>query len=131
MEAIRARTFIVVLVHVCIGWALCGATMLVGRKVTSLENALIIHAISAPIIFAIVSFLYFKKFSYTKPLQTALLFVSLVIFLDVFVVGLFIEKSFEMFASALGTWIPLSLVFVSTYLTGLFAKRRNESEIIT
>jgi hypothetical protein len=131
METLKAKPLIIVFVHGFTGWTLCGATIWVGRKSTSLENALIIHAISVPIIFAIVSFVYFKTFNYTKPLQTALLFVSLVIFLDVFVVSLLIEKSFEMFASVLGTWLPLFLIFVSTYLTGLFARGRNETEIIT
>ena len=36
-----------------------------------------------------------------------------------FVVALLINRSFEMFASLLGTWIPFALIFLSTYLTGL------------
>jgi hypothetical protein len=29
-----------------------------------------------------------------------------------------INRSFEMFTSLLGTWIPFALIFFSTYLTG-------------
>jgi len=123
MEKLSIRKLIIILVHALIGWALCGATMGIGMAVTSIENALIIHAIAAPIIFVAISLIYFKKFNYTTPLQTAIVFVSFVVFMDVFVVALLIEKSFEMFTNILGTWIPFVLIFISTYLTGLYARK--------
>jgi len=43
------------LAHALAGWALCGATMAIGLAKTSLNRALVIHAIAAPIIFALVS----------------------------------------------------------------------------
>jgi hypothetical protein len=86
--------------------------------VTSVNNALIIHAIAAPIFFAIVSLVYFRKFNFTTPLQTAAIFIAFVIAMDFFVVAMLINRSFEMFASLLGTWIPFALIFASTYLTG-------------
>jgi hypothetical protein len=112
-----------ILVHDFIGWALCGATMGVGMATTSLQNALIAHATGAPIIFAIVSLVYFKRFNYTTPLQTALIFVAFVIAMDFLVVALLINRSLDMFASLLGTWIPFALIFASTYLTGLYLER--------
>ncbi len=96
----------------------------VGQAVTSLENALLIHAIGAPIIFALLSFIYFKNFNYTTPLQTAMVFLAVVVSLDVFLVALVIEKSLAMFTSLIGTWIPFALIFMSTYLTGLYQERR-------
>lgn len=86
-----------------------------------MENTLIIHAIGAPIIFAAISLNYFRKFNYTNPLQTAVIFVSFVIFMDTFVIAIMIEKSLEMFKSALGTWIPFILIVFSTYLTGAYS----------
>lgn len=103
-----------------IGWALCGAVIFIGRTYLSEQTTLIIHAVAAPVFFFIISLIYFKKFNYTTPLLTALIFVTFVIFMDAFVVALFIEKSFDMFTSILGTWIPFALIFLSTYLTGLF-----------
>ena len=123
MDKLSIRKLIIILVHALIGWALCGATMGIGMAVTSIENALIIHAIAAPIIFATISLIYFKKFNYTTPLQTAIIFVFFVVFMDVFVVALLIEKSFEMFTNILGTWVPFALIFISTYLTGLYTKK--------
>ncbi len=101
---------IVILAHAFAGWALCGAIIGIGRGITSLENTLIIHAIGAPIIFAAISLNYFKKFNYTDPLQTAIIFVSFVIFMDFFVIAIMIEKSFDMIKSILGTWGHISLI---------------------
>ena len=109
---------LIILIHAFIGWTLCAATMGVGMAVTSVNNALIIHAIAAPIFFAIVSLVYFRKFNFTTPLQTAAIFIAFVIAMDFFVVAMLINRSFEMFASLLDTWIPFALIFASTYLTG-------------
>jgi len=119
----NVRNIIVVLVHAFVGWALCAATMGIGMATTSIDNAFIIHAIAAPIFFFVVSLIYFKKFNYTTPLQTAIIFVGFVITVDFFLVALVINKSLDMFSSLLGTWIPFALIFTSTYLTGLYTVR--------
>jgi len=77
----------------------------------------------APIYFAILSWLYFRNFHYTTPLQTAGIFISFVVFMDFFLVALVINKSLDMFTSLIGTWIPFVLIFSSTYLTGLLVRR--------
>jgi len=119
----NVRKIIIILVHGFVGWALCAATMGIGMSTTTLENALIIHAIAAPIFFMLVSLVYFKIYMYTTPLQTAIIFVAFVILMDFFVVALLINRSLDMFASLLGTWIPFVLIFTSTYLTGWYALR--------
>jgi len=115
---------VVIFVHAFVGWALCAATMGIGLAITSLQQALIIHAIAAPIFFTLISLLYFEKFHYTAPLQTALMFVGFVIAMDFFVVALLINRSVEMFASLLGTWLPFALIFTSTYVTGVYTGRK-------
>jgi len=112
-----------IFVHAFVGWALCAATMGIGMATMSLQNALIIHAIGAPIFFTLVSLIYFKKFNYTTPLQTALIFVGFVIAADFFVVALLMNRSLEMFASLLGTWFPFAFIFTSTYVTGWYTGR--------
>jgi hypothetical protein len=111
---------VIFLIHPLIGWALCGTTMKLGLAITSPNNALIIHAIAAPIFFSAISAIYFKKSNYTTPIQTAIAFTSFVILMDFFLVAPFFERSFEMFFSIFGTWIPFLLMFISTYLTGLY-----------
>jgi hypothetical protein len=118
---------ITILAHAFVGWALCGATMFIGMAVTSMSNAQIIHAILAPIFFALLTAFYFRRFHYTTPLQTALIFLGFVVAMDVFVVAMLINKSFAMFASPLGTWIPFALIFAATYLTGRYMEGKAAS----
>ncbi|MHA2055516.1 MAG: hypothetical protein ACXAB2_03580 [Candidatus Hodarchaeales archaeon] len=113
------------LIHAFIGWALCGATMKIGLATTTENNALIVHAIAAPIFFGIITYIYYKKFQYTSPLQTAIGFTAFVFLMDFFIVAPIFEQSYEMFYSILGTWIPFLLIFISTYLTGTYQSRIN------
>ncbi len=111
----------IILLLAFVGWALCAAVMGIGMATTTQQTALIIHAIAAPIIFTVVSLIYFRRFNYTPPLTTALIFVGFVIFMDFFLMALIVLKSLEMFTSVLGTWIPFTLIFLSTFLTGLYS----------
>jgi hypothetical protein len=108
-----------VVVHAFVGWALCAAMMGTGMATASLQNALVIHAIAAPIIFSAVSLSYFRRAGSCSPLTGAIAFVGFVIAMDLFIVALVVNQSLEMFRSLLGTWIPFGLIFASTYVTGL------------
>lgn len=125
MHNLSLRKVLIILAHAFVGWALCAATIGIGMSVTSPQTALIAHAIGAPLYFFSVSLVYFTRFNYTAPLQTALLFVGFVAVVDFFVVALVILGSLDMFASLLGTWIPFALIFTSTWLTGLLVTRRS------
>lgn len=125
MRQLTARQLVVILVLGLLGWALCGAIMFIGMSVLPLQTTLIIHAIGAPVIFAVISWVYFTRFHYTSPLSTAAIFVLIVIFMDFFLVSLVINRSLEMFQSLLGTWIPFALIFLSTYLTGWVIDNRS------
>lgn len=123
MARLSVKQLIIVLAHAFIGWAICAAIMGIGMALTTLQTTLILHAIGGPVGFFILALIYFKKFNYTPPLQTAVIFISFVIFMDVFIVALLIEKSFAMFASVMGTWIPFALIFFTTYLTGRYLRQ--------
>ena len=123
------KNLIVLLAFALAAQLLCWAIMIIGQMVTSLENALIAHAVGAPINAIVVSSVYYVKFHYTTPLQTAVAFAAVVIAMDVFVVALLIEKSFEMFTSPIRTWIPISSIFLATYLTGLFHRNWNKNAL--
>lgn len=118
----------IILFHAFIGWVLCAATIYVGRSVTSMQTTLIIHVIAAPIYFVILSWIYFTRFNYTRPLQTALIFMGFIITGDFFVFALLINRSLAMFASLLGTWIPFALIFAFTYLTGWIVTRSSSGK---
>ena len=92
-----------------------------GRRFLSLHSTLVAHAIGAPVGFALISLVYFRKFAFTTPLQTALMFLAIVAGLDLLLVAPFIERSYAMFLSFLGTWLPFALIFATVYLIGLRA----------
>jgi hypothetical protein len=124
MNKLNFKKTIIVLIHAFILWALCGATIAIGRSITTMELTLIIHAIGAPIFAFIVAMVYYKKFNYTSPIWTAFIYLLFVIVMDAGLVAPVFEKSYEMFKSLLGTWIPFSLIFLSTYITGLIIRRK-------
>ena len=68
-----------------------------------------------------------KKFNYTKPVITALIFIGFVIIVDFVLVSAIIMKNYEMFYSPLGTWIPFSLITILTYLVGTFVNKKLKS----
>lgn len=75
--------------------------MFVGMIATTMENTLILHAIGAPLFFALLSLIYVSYFNYTSPLRMAILFLTLVVTVDFFLVALVINKSLEMFTRCL------------------------------
>jgi len=124
MNKLNFKKIIIVIIHAFVVWALCGATIAVGRSITTMGTTLIIHAVLAPIFAFVTSLVYYKKFNYTSPILTAFIFLLFVFALDAGLVAPVFEKSFKMFKSVLGTWIPFSLIFLSTYITGVIIKRK-------
>ncbi|MFH2010302.1 MAG: hypothetical protein ABI333_27135 [bacterium] len=113
------------LVHALVGWMLCGSLIGIGRIVTSMENTLILHAAGVPVAIALIAWHYFRRFPDASVPVTATLFTGLPIALDLLLVAPLVEGNFEMFASALGTWIPLASIFVTTCVVGLLLRRRS------
>jgi len=127
MEKNTVINFFTIMLHAFAGWALSAAVLGVSLELTSLTFALVIHALCVPVIFGVISLYYFMNFAYTTPLQTSILFVSFVVFMDFFVIGLFFKPVFAMVATLLGLWIPLALIFAGTFLIGVFI--RNQSRL--
>ena len=53
------------------------------------------------------------------PLNRAVVIIGVVIVLDLAVVAPLLERSFEMFRSVIGTWIPFGLIFLAAWIAGL------------
>ncbi len=53
------------------------------------------------------------------------MFIIFIVGMDAGLVAPVFEKSYEMFKSVLGTWIPFGLIFSGTYFTGLFVKKKH------
>jgi hypothetical protein len=84
----------------------------------TLTAALVIHAVAAPMIFGLLAIQYYRKTRVLTPVSTATLFLGVVEGLDCFLVAMVILKSFDMFKSFTGTWLPLMLIFLSSYILG-------------
>lgn len=121
------KKLFIIVNHAFIGWVMCASIIMgIGMQIFSMKTTLIIHAIGGPVGFLILSLIYFKNFNYTSPLQTATIFIGFIIFMDFFLVALLIEKSFAMFKSPLGTWIPFALIFLVTFITGLIVTKQDD-----
>ena len=117
------RTSKITLAAAFVGWFLCFVTMGVAMAALPLDDALLVHAAAAPLIFGAVSLVYFSRWGYMRPLATAAVFVGFVMAMDFVLVAVLINRSLAMFASPIGTWIPFSLIFAATYLTGTYLAR--------
>jgi hypothetical protein len=104
--------------HGVVGWAACGALMGALLATVSEQSAIIGHAIGAPIIFAVVTAHLFLRSGGRRPVFVAGTFTAIVVALDALIVAWLIQGSFAMFSSALGTWVPSALNFVSVFVTG-------------
>lgn len=105
------------------GWALCGAVIAVGRPLMPLKIVLALHAVLAPLFFGVLSWHYHRRHNFTPPDVTGLIFLGVVVFMDVVLVALVIERSFAMFQSLLGTWIPFALIYLAVLASGRVANR--------
>jgi hypothetical protein len=84
----------------------------------SMQTTLIVHAVGAPLVFGILAYIYHRLTPGTSAIGLAALFFGFIVLMDIFVVALLIEKSFAMFLSPLGTWIPWTLIVLSVWAVG-------------
>jgi hypothetical protein len=110
--------------HGVVGWVICGSTIAIGRQFLSMTSTLIVHAIVAPIVFALLAMHFFSRHPNAPPLRTSLTLVGVVIGLDAFVVAPVIERSYAMFTSPLGTWIPFASIWLASFIVGAGHVRR-------
>lgn len=107
------------------GWAACGATMYLGRTHLPLWAALLLHALAAPVFFGLAAWVYYRR---PEARRRVLAFAAIntlgVIVLDVVVVALLVERSFAMFASVAGTWLPFALIFLASLGVGVSVRMR-------
>jgi menaquinone-dependent protoporphyrinogen oxidase len=113
-----ARSLVRLLGYGVVGWALCAAVMGGLMAVGPVWLAITLHAIAAPLIFMAIAMRYFGARGAREPLPVALAFTAIVVGLDAVVVAGLVMRSFEMFTSVAGTWLPFVLIFLATWITG-------------
>ncbi len=104
-------------------WAACGLTMMVGRAAFGLEAALAIHLAAAPAISVVATVLCWNHRRHPGPVATATFMAGVPAALDALVVAPLLERSYAMFASPVGTWDPLALIFLASLATARLLSR--------
>ena len=100
-------------------WGLCGSVMGLGRYFWSTETAIAIHLPAAPIFAFVAATIHATMFPEFAQLTRAVVIIGVVIVLDFAIVAPLLERSFEMFRSVIGTWMPFGLIFLAAWIAGL------------
>jgi menaquinone-dependent protoporphyrinogen oxidase len=127
-----ARSIPRLVTYAVAGWALCAATMAAFVPLAGIGTALLAHGIAAPLFFTALAWSYFRVPGARDPLPTAVAWIAIVALLDLLVVAGLVERSFDMFRSVGGTWLPFALIFLVTWVVGNLASaiptKRNAEE---
>ena len=121
-----AASILFLLLHALVLWLLCGATMALGRAAFGIGTALIVHLFAAPVLAGLVSYHYFRRRDAARPLTAALAFLGFVAAGDAGIVAPVFEKSYIMFRSVIGIWLPFLLIFLSTFAVGTLLHRAKD-----
>jgi hypothetical protein len=100
-------------------WAACGGVIAIGRRVWSLRTTLVVHLFAAAA-FAFATAAVHKLLApdFDVVLRAAAI-TGLIVALDALVVAPLFERSYAMFRSALGTWIPFAAIFLASWAAGV------------
>ncbi len=107
------------LTHGLAGWVMSAMVLLVLLRVVSTGLALALHAAAAALIFTGVSVHYFRGHGARDPLPTAAAFTAIVAVLHVAIVGGLVLRDWTPFTRFSGNALPLVLIFLTTWVTGL------------
>ncbi len=104
-------------------WGGCGAVMAVGRRFWSLDTALRVHLVAAPLFAFLLSALHEWLAPEFSALLRATLMTGFVVILDALVVATVFERSYAMFRSVIGTWLPFAAIFAASFAAGTWVPR--------
>ena len=100
-------------------WGACGAVIGIGRKLWSLDTTLRVHLVAAPIFAFLVAAAHRELAPAFDPLLRAAALTVIVMLLDALVVAPFFERSYVMFKSVIGTWLPFAAIFAAAWAAGV------------
>ena len=96
-------------------WGMCGAVIAIGRRLWSLQTTLYVHLIAAPVFAYFLSTLHKLAAPEFGSLLRAGVMTGIVMALDVLVVAPLLERSYAMFRSVIGTWLPFTAIFLASW----------------
>jgi len=101
-----------------LAWFACALTFAVTRALLGVGPAAAVHLAAAPVIGGMATWLLWRHPRHPGAAGTAITLAGTAALLDAIVVAPFLDRSFAMFGSALGTWLPLALISVGSAATG-------------
>jgi len=104
-------------------WGACGAVMAVGRRLWTLDTALRVHLVAAPVIAFLLSALHAWLAPEFNAVLRAAVMTGLVMILDAVVGAPVLERSYAMFHSVIGTWLPFAAIFGASIAAGTLVPR--------
>ncbi len=102
-------------------WGACGGVIAIGRRLWSLETTLRVHLIAAPIFAFLVAAVHRGLAPEFDPSLRAAAITIIVMLLDALVFAPFFERSYGMFRSVIGTWLPFVAIFAAAWAAGVLA----------
>lgn len=96
-------------------WAICGGVIAIGRRIWAMQTTLIIHLFVASIGAFGIAATHKLLFPNVAALPRAVAITAVIVGLDALVVAPLFERSYAMFRSALGTWIPFAAIFFASW----------------
>ena len=99
-------------------WAACGGVIAIGRRIWTIETTLIVHLFAAPAIALLGGRRSQAAGAGLRRRTRAAAMTGLIVALDALVVAPLFERSYAMFRSALGTWIPFAAIFLACWAAG-------------
>ena len=100
-------------------WGSCGAVMAIGRKLWSLETTLHVHLAAAPLLAFVISLIHRSLAPTFNAVLRAVVLTALIIALDAAVVAPVFERSYAMFRTLVGTWLPFAAIFLGSLAAGI------------
>jgi hypothetical protein len=101
-----------------LAWAACGGVLAGVRALLGLGPALAVHLVAAPVIAAVATVVLWHHPRHPGSAATAVALAGTAALLDAIVVAPFLERSYAMFGSVVGTWLPLALILAASAATG-------------
>jgi hypothetical protein len=100
-------------------WGACGSLMAIGPRIWSLDTTLRVHLAAAPVIAFLVSAIHKLVAPEFNSVLRAVVLTALVIILDVALVAPIFQRSYAMFRSFVGNWIPFAAIFLASLAAGI------------
>jgi hypothetical protein len=116
--------WLALVLHVLAGWGILAAIIIIGRNIFGVSTAMVLQAVVAPFLYALISWSYFRRFSFTNPVQTAAIFTGVVILLNALVFAFFTPQGVTIYFRPLSAWLAFALIFAVTYFVGIWLKNK-------